>query len=85
MMVTNDKYCRSQYPKNYPAICAVRKDDNSDACYGDSGGPLACQERNQKWHLRGVVSQGIAKCDIRTTFTKVTLFEKWIKDVMSRK
>lgn len=83
MTVTDIEYC--PIPPGHRIICAVRWDLRSDVCNGDSGGPLACQERNGKWYLRGVASMASRHCDFWSVFTKVVSYEQWIKDIISRK
>eukprot|EP00057_Strongylocentrotus_purpuratus_P017273 XP_011671747.1 PREDICTED: serine proteinase stubble [Strongylocentrotus purpuratus] len=39
-------------------ICAGEEDGRRDACSGDSGGPLQCQDGQGIWYLLGVVSFG---------------------------
>merc|ERR1712183_472857 len=38
---------------------------NVSACLGDSGGPYACQRKDKRWVLQGVVSYGSNRCDSR--------------------
>jgi len=82
MKVTEEYQCRHPIGE---VICTARWDDNKDACRGDSGGPLTCQEHDRKWYVRGVLSTVIETCETLATFTKVAAFEKWIKHITSRK
>lgn len=82
MKVINESYCPDPVGR---IICTSRWDGNRDACTGDSGGPLACQENDWRWYLRGVLAEASTKCDLLAVFTKVTSFEKWISNITSRK
>ncbi|XP_028137099.1 CLIP domain-containing serine protease B10-like isoform X1 [Diabrotica virgifera virgifera] len=69
-------------------ICAgglVTKND-SNACSGDSGGPLQVQERipgvGYKYVQHGIVSFGVRQCNYPAVFTKVDFYIKWILDNM---
>jgi len=79
-----DKWDLNNFPRNAgDIICAVTWDNNKNACHGDSGGPLACQENDGKWHLRGVLSHAQRECKVWTVFTKVARYENWINQIMS--
>lgn len=61
-------------------LCAG--EDGKGGCRGDSGGPLACNERGQ-WVLRGIVSWGHADCnadDYYTVFARVSSLIDWIEN-----
>jgi len=56
------------------------KTGHSNACSGDSGGPLACVE-NGDWVLVGATSFGIADCrylDYPSVYAKIAYFHPWI-------
>lgn len=40
-------------------FCAGFREGGSDTCYGDSGGPLQCDNGDGVWNVRGIVSWGI--------------------------
>ncbi|XP_055854540.1 transmembrane protease serine 9-like [Episyrphus balteatus] len=52
------------------------------ACAGDSGGPLVNRDRNQQI---GIVSYGTSICSagLPDVFTRVSVFEDWIKETMA--
>ena len=82
MAVAEMHYCA---PYTGRIICAVTWDDDKNACHGDSGGPLACQEHDKKWYLRGVSSHAQEKCKFWTVFTEVASYESWINRILSSK
>lgn len=51
---------------------------NKDACSGDSGGPLVVPVIDE-YKLAGVVSWGSSECDTYGAYTRVSLFESWIR------
>jgi secreted trypsin-like serine protease len=51
---------------------------NKDACNGDSGGPLVVPVFGE-YKLAGIVSWGSASCDTYGAYTRVSLFEDWIR------
>jgi secreted trypsin-like serine protease len=51
---------------------------NKDACSGDSGGPLVVPVIDE-YKLAGVVSWGSQECDTYGAYTRVSLFESWIR------
>jgi trypsin len=70
---------QSNYVLTQYVLCAVPI--NGISCYGDSGGPLLCNEE-----LTGVVSFG-RSCDINDdppeVFSEVYFFNDWIDSVMN--
>lgn len=54
--IINQDYCRRQYRNRITdrMICGGYREGGKDACYGDSGGPLACNRT-----LVGIVSFGL--------------------------
>ncbi|OWF49582.1 trypsin-like [Mizuhopecten yessoensis] len=66
-------------------ICAGYLDGRVDACNGDSGGPLLCQQtRDGRWSLTGITSwggtdyKGCAEADLPGVYTKVSGYYHWV-------
>ncbi|XP_051708506.2 putative serine protease 45 isoform X2 [Oryctolagus cuniculus] len=79
---------KSLYPRIVPLvlgdmICATNYGEN--LCYGDSGGPLACEVEG-RWILAGVLSweKACARAQNPGVYTRVTRYTSWIKKQMSR-
>jgi hypothetical protein len=51
---------------------------NKDACNGDSGGPLAVPVVDE-YKIAGIVSWGSSNCNTYGGYTRVSLFENWIR------
>jgi hypothetical protein len=51
---------------------------NKDACSGDSGGPLVVPVFGE-YKLAGIVSWGSINCNTYGAYTRVSLFESWIR------
>ena len=71
-------------------VCAGQiTGDLKGGCMGDSGGPLACQDKySGRFHLQGVVSWVSSSCNldqkknIYSVFARVGELRKWIDDNM---
>ena len=52
------------------------------ACYGDSGGPLACHDGHDQYQLIGLVNSGKTECTQYTIFVNITSNINWIYSVI---
>lgn len=65
-------------------LCAGYKEGGTDACYYDSGGPLACPIQGGRWVLAGIVSWGerCAQPHKYGVYTNVYRYIQWMSRVM---
>jgi len=82
--VVNDTECRTAYGDSLrdSMICAGYKDGGKDACNGDSGGPMVCEDEEGEAYLCGIVSWGIgcARPYYYGVYTQVSHYANWIQN-----
>ncbi|XP_069744643.1 transmembrane protease serine 7 isoform X4 [Narcine bancroftii] len=85
--IINQSLCRSTYGLITPRmLCAGLLSGEKDACRGDSGGPLSCQEKvGGRWFLTGIVSwgHGCGRPNFPGVYTRVSKFAAWIQQHVS--
>jgi len=94
--VTSNQECQDRY-SGFDSVhilpsklCALDRNGRIGACLGDSGGPLVLLHRGGdnkfRYYLVGVVSAGYSKCHevsgLPDVFTRVTYYDKWIRDTI---
>ncbi|XP_033644049.1 neurotrypsin-like [Asterias rubens] len=88
--ILSPKDCRDAYGALYTdnMICAghMTGEHRTDACKGDSGGPLLCRSKEDQWVVWGIVSwghnyfcNGSPDKPIPTVYTKVEEYLPWIR------
>ncbi|XP_041066812.1 transmembrane protease serine 7 [Carcharodon carcharias] len=85
--IINQSLCRSTYGLITPRmLCAGLLSGKRDACRGDSGGPLSCQEKiGGRWFLTGIISwgHGCGRQNFPGVYTRVSKFATWIQQHVS--
>uniref|UniRef100_A0A8D2I0I1 Peptidase S1 domain-containing protein n=1 Tax=Urocitellus parryii TaxID=9999 RepID=A0A8D2I0I1_UROPR len=89
--ILSQKICNEKYQRYFrTSVTMVRQgmicgyyDVQRSPCWGDSGGPLAC-EVNNTWIQIGVVSWGY-KCGVLpSVYTEIIQFKKWINGILNQ-
>ncbi|XP_028930233.1 serine protease 33-like [Ornithorhynchus anatinus] len=86
--IFNSEVCRRNYQEITYKIqddmfCAGDKKEKKGICYGDFGGPLACEGKGS-WTLVGMVSWGMP-CVLphfSGVYTNVSIYTEWIRQKM---
>jgi len=74
----NEASCREFYksPPYFPDNMICAGTPSTTTCSGDSGGPLIHAETGR---VVGLVSFGKSSCDRPTVFTRISIFDAWIR------
>lgn len=69
---------------NENMFCAGVERGGRDACLGDSGGPIMCQESDGRWAITGITSNGFgcARASRPGIYTKVANYLPWINKLI---
>uniref|UniRef100_A0A8C5Z2B9 Peptidase S1 domain-containing protein n=1 Tax=Marmota marmota marmota TaxID=9994 RepID=A0A8C5Z2B9_MARMA len=89
--ILSQKICNEKYQRYFrTSVTMVRQgmicgyyDVQRSPCWGDSGGPLAC-EVNNMWIQIGVVSWGYKCSVLPSVYTEIIQFKKWINDILNQ-
>lgn len=83
--LTDNQTCATAYQAYNHTItnkmfCAGYTNGGSDACTGDSGGPIAVQDGSGEWVQLGIVSwgEGCAQAGAYGVYTNLPMFGSWI-------
>ncbi|XP_055494061.1 serine protease 27-like [Leucoraja erinacea] len=84
--VFTNTQCQKKMPTiTTHVICAGVPEGGKDACRGDSGGPLLCQDKNSgAWLVAGVISAGVGcgRPDHPGLYTETAAVHKWIQELI---
>ncbi|XP_057605520.1 testisin-like [Hippopotamus amphibius kiboko] len=66
-------------------VCAGDPQGGKDSCFGDSGGPLACEKKGL-WYQVGIVSWGVGcgRPNRPGVYTNISVHYKWIRTVLAK-
>lgn len=89
--IVSNRECNRAFEQEYSVgnsvsknmLCAGYTDENKDACFGDSGGPLMVRQRGN-WVLAGLVSWGLGDCaSSYGVYTRVSRFAGFVHEKIS--
>ena len=65
-------------------MCAGYARGGTDACEGDSGGPLTCKQ-DGRFYIHGIVSwgEGCGQPNLPGVYTNVKNYLQWIEEMIS--
>jgi len=83
--ITNQTHCQTYFNQHISTKMLCAGGHGQGLCSGDSGGPLFCKNKNNKYEVHGIASFVAGKCSVKapTVFARVTEYIDWIESMVA--